>query len=191
MTDNFITFSGRELKALASISECDNICFYNTFLYVINPVFTVRIYRDDFDKFAGKNFQVDISDAKKLKVSDTVVISDDATWQNLSDKSEHATENKEVNEKTITSLKNYFDSEAMPFDGVNWFGFTINTVEYLDKLVSGFKIENNFIFELIYKQAKPDNYIIRAKNKFWSKTSSLLDVSEYYMEIIFTTANKS
>lgn len=191
MTDNFVTLSGRALKALASISKHGNICFYNTFLYVINPVFTVRIYRDDFDKFAGKNFQVDISDTKKLKVSDTVVISDDATWQNLSDKSEHATENKEVNEKTITSLKNYFDSEAMPFDGVNWFGFAINTVEYLDKLVSGFNIKNNFIFELIHKQAKPDNYIIRAKNKFWSKTSSLLDVSEYYMEIIFTTANKS
>lgn len=191
MTDNFVTLSGRVLKALASISKYGNICFYNTFLYVINPVFTVRIYRDDFDKFAGKNFQVDISDAKKLKVSDTVVISDDATWQNLSDKSEHVTENKEVNEKTITSLKNYFDSEAMPFDGVNWFGFAINTVEYLGKLVSGFKIKNNFIFELIHKQAKPDNYIIRAKNKFWSQTSSLLDVSEYYMEIIFTTANKS
>ena len=191
MTDNFVTLSGRALKALASISKYGNICFYNTFMYVVNPVFTVRIYRDDFDKFADKNFQVDISDAKKLKVSDTVVISDDATWQNLSDKSEHITENKEVNEKTITSLKNYFDSEAMPFDGVNWFGFAINTVEYLDKLVSGFNIKNNFIFELIHKQAKPDNYIIRAKNKFWSKTSSLLDVSEYYMEIIFTTANKS
>lgn len=191
MTDNFITFSGRALKALASISEYGNICFYNTFLYVINPVFTVRIYRDDFDKFAGKNFQVDISDTKKLKVSDTVVISDDATWQNLSDKSEHATENKEVNEKTITSLNTYFDSEAMPFDGVNWFGFALNTLEYLGKLVSGFKIKNNFIFELIHKQAKPDNYILRAKNKFWSQTSSLLDVSEYCMEIVFTTANKS
>lgn len=191
MTDNFITFSGRALKALASISKYGDICFYNTFMYVINPVFTVRIYRDDFDKFAGKNFRVDISDVKKLKVSDTVVISDDATWQNLSDKSEHVTENKEVDEKTITSLKNYFDSEAMPFDGVNWFGFAINTVEYLGKLVSGFKIENNFLFELIHKQAKPDNYIIRAKNKFWSKTSGFLDVSEYYMEIVFTTANKS
>ena len=96
-----------------------------------------------------------------------------------------------MNEKTITSLNTYFDSEAIPFDGVNWFGLALNTLEYLNKLVSGFKIENNFIFELIYKQAKPDNYIIRAKNKFWSKTSSLLDVSEYYMEIIFTTANKS
>ena len=191
MTDNFVTFSGRALKALASINETGKICFYNTFLYVINPVFTVRIYRDDFDKFAGKNFQVDISDAKKLKVSDTVVISDDATWQNLSDKSEHITENKEINEKTITSLNTYFDSEAMPFDGVNWFGLAINTVEYLGKLVSGFKIKNNFIFELIYKQAKPDNYILRAKNKFWSKSSGLLDVKEYYMEIIFTTANKS
>lgn len=190
MTDNFVTISGRALKALASISKYGDICFYNTFMYVINPVFTVRIYRDDFDKFADKNFRVDISDAKKLKVSDTVVISDDATWQNLSDKSEHVTENKEVNEKTITSLNTYFDSEAMPFDGVNWFGFAINTVEYLDKLVSGFKIENNFIFELIHKQAKPDNYIIRAKNKFWSK-NGLLDVSEYYMEIVFTTANKS
>lgn len=190
MTDNFVTLSGRALKALASISKYGDICFYNTFLYVIDPVFTVRIYRDDFNKFADKNFRVDISDAKKLKVSDTVVISDDATWQNLSDKSEHATENKEVNETTITSLKNYFDSEAMPFDGVNWFGFALNTLEYLDKLVSGFKIENNFIFELIHKQAKPDNYILRAKSKFWSK-NGLLDVSEYYMEIVFTTANKS
>lgn len=191
MTDNFITFSGRALKALASINEYGKICFYHSYLYVINPVFTVRIYRDDFDNFAGKDFQLDISDAKKLKVSDTVVISDDATWQNLSDKSEHVTQNKEVNEKTIASLNTYFDSEAIPFDGVNWFGLALNTVEYLGKLVSGFKIKNNFMFELIHKQAKPDNYILRAKNKFWSKTSSLLDVSEYYMEIIFTTANKS
>ena len=191
MTDNFVTFSGRELKALASINEYSKICFYHSYLYVINPVFTVRIYRDDFDNFAGKDFQLDISDAKKLKVSDTVVISDDATWQNLSDKSEHVTQNKEVNEKTITSLNTYFDSEAIPFDGVNWFGLALNTLEYLNKLVSGFKIKNNFIFELIHKQAKSDNYILRAKNKFWSKSSGLLDVTEYYMEIIFTTANKS
>lgn len=191
MTNNFITFSGRALKALASINEYGKIYFYHSYLYVINPVFTVRIYRDDFDNFAGKDFQLDISDAKKLKVSDTVVISDDATWQNLSDKSEHVTQNKEVNEKTITSLNTYFDSEAIPFDGVNWFGLALNTLEYLNKLVSGFKIENNFIFELIHKQAKPDNYILRAKNKFWSKSSGLLDVKEYYMEIIFTTANKS
>lgn len=191
MTDNFITFSGRELKALASTSKYGEICFYDSYLYVINPVFTVRIHRNDFDNFAGKNFQVDISDAKKLKVSDIVVISDDATWQNLSDKSEHVTQNKEVNEKTITSMKSYFDSEAMPFDGVNWFGFAINTLEYLGKLVSGFKIENNFVFELIHKYAKPDNYILRAGNKFWSKSSGLLDVKEYYMKIIFTTANKS
>ena len=75
MTDNFVTFSGRALKALASINEYSKICFYHSYLYVINPVFTVRIYRDDFDNFAGKDFQVDISDAKKLKVSDTVVIS--------------------------------------------------------------------------------------------------------------------
>ena len=134
---------------------------------------------------------MDISDAKKLKVSDIVVISDDATWQNLSDKSEHVTQNKEVNEKTITSLKSYFDSEAMPFDGVNWFGLAINTLEYLGKLVSGFKIKNNFLFELIHKYEKRDNYILRAKNKFWSKSSGLLDVKEYCMEIIFTTANKS
>lgn len=191
MTDNFVTMSGRALKALASINEYSKICFYNSWMYVINPVFMVRIYRDDFDNFSGKNFQLDIKDAKKLKVSDTVVISDDATWQNLTDKSEHVTENKEVNEKSIASLNTYFDSEAMPFDGISWFGIALNTLEYLDKLVSGFKIKNNFVFELVHKQAKPDNYVFRARNKFWSKECGMLNSQEYYMEIIFTTANRS
>lgn len=186
MTDNFITTNGRIMKAISAINE-DEMTFYDGALYVTNPYFTVRIFCEDFNVFQGKNFRINIAGAKKCKVSDTIVISDDSSWENLAYKEIHETKGGErgINERVILGMKDLLDAKAVPFDGMMLFGLSANIFDYFSKILAGFKQKSSaFYIERIKDFGRPGQHIFRGRNTF------SCDGKKYTVEVVFTTTAK-